>query len=520
MNIERYRDKLMGCWLGKNIGGSLGTPFESKRGVFAVEFYTHDTSKGALPNDDLDLQLIWLNAAEKYGRNLDSEKLGEYWLAYIVADPSEYGAGKNNLAMGLLPPLSGWYNNYYRNSCGAFIRSEICACLAPGHPEIAVEYAFEDAIIDHSDEGVYAEIFCAALQSAAFEESDIGKLTDIALSYIPRTCAITLAVRTAMDCHKNGLTWKEARKKILQTVPGSFGRVPAGEVAEDDIPVGPVGYNAPSNIGLTMIGWLYGEGDFSKSVCTAVNCGEDTDCTAATLGALLGIIGGAGSLPQKWLDPIGDEINTICIDLTKGETTKIPKTITELTDRVCTLMPTFMGRFCELTPDKGVELKLSRGADLLDHGFYRGRIDGVFRNYEFKDKLKVLPLGVRRKSVACDVILDYVDGIEIREDAVKEMHLLFENNLANQQWATVTWKVPEGWTVLPSRETAINLTQWHGYSSFSEAWYRIIPREIDRGKYDLVLEVKLNGRLETMYIPVTFIVSSKERLPEVPDGNS
>jgi len=168
MNFKDYKDRVRACWLGKNIGGSLGTPFECHRGVFDVDYYTYDYSKGALPNDDLDLQLVWLNAAEKYGKMLNSEILGEYWISYIVADVSEYGMGKNNMSMGILPPVSGWYNNPFRNSCGCFIRSEIWACLAPGHPEIAVKYAYEDGICDHSDEGLYAEIFCAALQSGIF----------------------------------------------------------------------------------------------------------------------------------------------------------------------------------------------------------------------------------------------------------------------------------------------------------------------------------------------------------------
>lgn len=70
-------------------------------------------------------------------------------------------------------------------------RDKVRACLAPGHPEIAVEYARQDAICDHAHEGMYAEIFCAALQSAAFVESDREKLMEAALSYIPEDCAIT-----------------------------------------------------------------------------------------------------------------------------------------------------------------------------------------------------------------------------------------------------------------------------------------------------------------------------------------
>ena len=153
LNFKTYRDKVQACWLGKNVGGTLGAPFECIRGVYDLEYYTHDLSQGVLPNDDLDLQLVWLNAAEQYGKKVNAEVLGEHWLSYITADISEYGTGKNNMAFGICPPLSGWYHNHNKDSCGAFIRSEIWACLAPGHPEIAVKYAREDAIVDHADEG-------------------------------------------------------------------------------------------------------------------------------------------------------------------------------------------------------------------------------------------------------------------------------------------------------------------------------------------------------------------------------
>ena len=58
INRKIYRDKVYACWLGKNIGGTMGTPFEGSRGIVDLEYYTHDISKGVLPNDDLDLQLV------------------------------------------------------------------------------------------------------------------------------------------------------------------------------------------------------------------------------------------------------------------------------------------------------------------------------------------------------------------------------------------------------------------------------------------------------------------------------
>jgi len=343
LTYQEYKDKVRACWLGKNIGGTLGAPLECYRGVYELDYYIHDLSIGVLPNDDLDLQLVWLNAAEKYGKNLTADILGEYWLSYVVADWSEYGAGKNNMRYGLRPPISGWYKNHNKDSCGCFIRSEIWACLAPGHPEIAVRYAYEDAICDHSEEGMYGEIFCAALQSAAFVESDREKLIEVALSFIPKDCAIAKVAATVKECYESGLDWKEARKVVLQKFPGSFGMLKGykDQEPEEDVPVGNLGYDAPSNIGIMMVGWYYGEGDFSKSICISAGCCEDGDCTAGSLGATLGIIYGTGLIEEKWLKPIGDEIKTVSIDMTKG-CLNIPETVTELTKRVIHLMPVFM----------------------------------------------------------------------------------------------------------------------------------------------------------------------------------
>ena len=64
LSFKEYRDKVKACFLGKNIGGTLGAPFECIRGVYDIDYYTHDLSLGVLPNDDLDLQLVWLNAAK------------------------------------------------------------------------------------------------------------------------------------------------------------------------------------------------------------------------------------------------------------------------------------------------------------------------------------------------------------------------------------------------------------------------------------------------------------------------
>ena len=151
-----------------------------------VTYYTHDLDGKPLPNDDLDIQILWLLALEDKGIHIDAKTMGEYFNEFMIFTHAEYGVAKTNLRTGFQPPVTGSFNNDFKDSCGSYIRAEIWACLFPGKPEKAAEYAFEDAIIDHGDgEGVYAEIFIAVMESAAFYIKDIRKLIEIVLSYIP-----------------------------------------------------------------------------------------------------------------------------------------------------------------------------------------------------------------------------------------------------------------------------------------------------------------------------------------------
>ena len=131
LNHNEYVDKVRACWIGKNIGGTMGTPYEGRREYLDVKGFV--TKKGeVLPNDDLDLQLVWLHALEKIGPyNISAATLGEFWISYITPHWNEYGLGKNNMKRGLLPPLAGDYQNHWNNSNGAWIRTEIWACLYP-----------------------------------------------------------------------------------------------------------------------------------------------------------------------------------------------------------------------------------------------------------------------------------------------------------------------------------------------------------------------------------------------------
>ncbi|MDX1357671.1 MAG: hypothetical protein R3232_02445 [Clostridia bacterium] len=105
-----------------------------------------------------------------------------------------------------------------------------------------------------------------------------------------------------------------------------------------------------------------------------------------------------------------------------------------------------------------------------------------------------------------DVTVDYIDGISVKNDVEKKIRLHIENNQVLQQWLTVKWHVPEEWIVSPGKKTTVNLSQRHGITALTDVEYIITPNSMTQGKYDIILEIKSNGRLSTMYIPVTLML--------------
>ena len=89
MDLKEYRDRVSGCWLGKNIGGTLGMPMEWERKKNNVTYYTHDITGEPLPNDDLDIQILWLLALEEKGIDVDAKVLGEYFNEYMIFTHAE-----------------------------------------------------------------------------------------------------------------------------------------------------------------------------------------------------------------------------------------------------------------------------------------------------------------------------------------------------------------------------------------------------------------------------------------------
>jgi ADP-ribosylglycohydrolase len=506
LNRDEYRKKVHGCWMGKNIGGTLGAPFEWKRQVNTVSFYTTELKGEPLPNDDLDIQLLWLIALEERGVALDAKTMAELWLLYVAAHWSEYGIAKVNMRAGLLPPLSGLYNNPFKDSCGAFIRSEIWACIAPGCPRTAARFACEDAMIDHGDgEGTFSAVFCAALESAAFVERDLPTLIDIGLSYIPPACAVAGAVKLAVECHRAGKSWLEARDEILRHYRGAHRPNKPENISPEDrakgFGDGKLGWDAPSNLGILVIGLLYGGGDFAKSLCIAVNCGEDTDCTAATIGSIFGILHGYDAIPKNWIEPIGNGIKTLCLnlgDLTVG--CPIPPTTNDLTDRTEKVARKVLAHYrlpveiADRPTDPGGLPADSLRAGPLAESLYANMGGPVF-HFDF-----------------FDVCVDYGGDPTIRDGAPREIRVRIANNYrivhgvpaySLQANLNLRWLAPECWSILPSRLAQV--FSWRVGSDPATAVFTLQTERVESQILRLAVEITIEGQPGVMLAPVTFL---------------
>ena len=424
---DLFKDKVLGCWIGKNCGGTLGTPVEEAWGraePFDIWWYP-ELQSGGLPNDDLEMQLVWLTALEQVGPELKATDLARYWLDHIGYNFDEYGLSKTNLRLGLRPPVSGAFNNWFVDCMGCPIRSEVWACIAPGRPRIAALYAYQDAICDHAGgESVYGELFNVAIQSSAFVIDDLERLLDIGLSYVPDESATHRAVVAARDAHRERLDWKQARQRVLAATPS------------------PIAQYSPINLGFQVIGWLYGT-DFGDALCKTVNCGYDTDSSGGSIGSWLGIRAGMSNLPSKWIEPFGLGLSTNedwggVRHLTDGST-PIPTDIIELTDKII---------------EQSQRVLLHHGIDV------RGGVvpideQELFADDSIRDLWGRSPWVVRGHDQQLGVAVDYLGSAAVAAGEPRTLRVELTNPHPDPITIDVTALVPADWA--PSEPNTVEL---------------------------------------------------------------
>ncbi len=314
-----YADKVYGAWAGKCAGGIIGAKQENNKSVLHYGFHNIFPDKFP-PNDDFDLQILYLQEVlEKKGFGFDSADLAAAFAAHNRCWANEYRVAIKNIDCGILPPASGVFcNDFFKDSNGCPIRSELWGITAFGNPALACRFVEMDGSVDHGAEAVTVEKFLASAESLAFFESDIPTLLQSALAYIPENSEAAGCVRLLLDIYKVK-TAAAARAELVRRYGSSD-----------------ASYSVV-NLGIVLIALLYGKGDFNDTMITAVNCGYDTDCTAATAGSILGIILGKSGISPAWLERIGESfvIGTVDIERQRNTLTQLTQDTVALGYALC-----------------------------------------------------------------------------------------------------------------------------------------------------------------------------------------
>lgn len=315
LSPENYRDRIQGGWTGKCLAGAIGMPYEGvpyQPMLRTENIHVQDD----VPNDDLELQLVWLVAMEQHGLGLTSEHLAHYWTEHIRHGCDEYSIAIRNLRRGIQPPISGQYDNYFHYGMGAAIRSEIWAMMFPARPDAAGHFAEQDAVVDHWGDGVWAEIYLARAESQILATGNIGGALKAELTHVPRESRLYRGLSLVFELHEQGLDADTAQEIILRRL---------GHHNFTDCVM---------NLGIIVFALLWGESDFIKTVLLATNCGRDTDCTAATCGAILGLAHGLAAMPTPWMARLSP---TLSLSENIAAIESVPRTLSELCDRTIAL---------------------------------------------------------------------------------------------------------------------------------------------------------------------------------------
>ncbi|MCS6880109.1 MAG: ADP-ribosylglycohydrolase family protein [Oscillochloridaceae bacterium] len=314
-----YLERVYAGVLGKCIGVYLGRPVEQwtheriSAEVGEIGGYVH--ARFGLPlvvtDDDITGTFTFLRALPDHGNDpaLTPAQIGAAWLNYLIEGRTGIwwgGLGVSTehtaylrLKSGIPAPASGsaaLNGRIVAEQIGGRIFADGWAMVAPGDPDLAADLAGRAASVSHDGEAVHAARALAAMEALAFVEGSIPQLLDAAIARIPADCATARLIIELRALRAREADWRAARRLIAERY--AYDRYRGG-------------CHVVPNQALLLLGLLWGDGDFGRSLGIVVSAGLDTDCNAGNLGCLLGIRGGLAALdagPYDWRSPIADRL--------------------------------------------------------------------------------------------------------------------------------------------------------------------------------------------------------------------
>ena len=304
--------RIRGAWLGRAVGNTLGKPVE---GLARNEVETYLRAAGQWPqtgyvalldplpegvshlhpsapsatagnfvdvprDDDIDWTILGLFVLERHGRDVTTGQIGAAWLDRLPFTQTYTAerAAYRNLIHGIVPPETATRANPYREWIGALIRGDIFGLVNPGDPASAARMALADARLSHVANGIYGEMWAAALVASATAADSMVDTYASALAVVPPGSRLAEVLRKVSTLRDGGATWPQA----LDWVDAALARYSW--------------VHTLNNAAIIAIALLWG-GDFTEATGISIAGGRDTDSTTATVGSVFGALHGDDAIP-------------------------------------------------------------------------------------------------------------------------------------------------------------------------------------------------------------------------------
>ncbi|CAN5119997.1 hypothetical protein BH09BAC3_BH09BAC3_29590 [soil metagenome] len=304
INKTVLEDKIKGGWAGQTIGVTFGGPYEFRfNGTFIGDYQPLTWYDGYLKKtmveipglyDDLYMDLTFVDVFEKQGLEAPVEAFANAYAnaGYVLWHANQ--VGRYNILNGINAPQSGhWLNNPHADCIDYQIEADFAGLMSPGMPNTASAISDKIGHIMNYGDGWYGGVFVGAMYSLTFTSNDVNYIVNEAIKTVPAQSNFYKCITDVIGWHKKypndwKQTWLEVQKKW------------ANDVGCPDGVFVPFNIDATVNSAYVVIGLLYGQGDFTKSLEISTRCGQDADCNPSTVGGILGAMHGYNKIPAYW----------------------------------------------------------------------------------------------------------------------------------------------------------------------------------------------------------------------------
>lgn len=299
--LDEFRDRVAGAWLGQSVGVSYGAPTEFKASGRILTDKELPTWKdgdvnGTFGQDDLYVEMSFMKTLEEKGIDVSCREAGIDFANTRFRLWCANANGRNNLRKGIPAPLSS-HPKYHKspNDIDYQIEADFSGIISPGCPDRVIRLGEQFGRIMNYGDGLYAGQFIGGMYAEAFFNTNREQIVEAGLKCIPPRSMYAMMVRDMLQWYREdrdnwGRAWTNAVAKY-QLQQYAYGRLGNSTWAAIDVKI---------NGAMSLLGYLFGEGDMDRTMRISTAGGYDSDCNPSSACGILGAAIGFAKLDAKY----------------------------------------------------------------------------------------------------------------------------------------------------------------------------------------------------------------------------